>query len=360
MPISAYRLIPYSLPLRQVWRTNRDSVQQRQGWIIELATDSGLKGHGDCAPLPAAGTETAPAAETCLTSQLPLLQNQSPTDALQRLPSSLQNPAARHALETALLDLVSQSEHLSLRQWLSPTAVDEIAVNGSGGALDEQVFTRADDLLSLDFQSIKLKVGLYAVDQEIHQLKQLSAQLPAAIRLRLDANGAWSMTQAREFLRNLSGLPIESLEEPLKEPRLDNLRELQNMTEVSLALDESLSRLALEELLEQPPVRRLIIKPCVLGGLLPAKRLADLARQADLETVVTSTLESAVGIQAAAQLAMAINPLDQPLAHGLATSAWFANDVAEPPTIAHGRLWLANIAGLGIQLKPGFTHHQPG
>ncbi len=307
--------------------------------------------------MPAAGTESAPAAETWLSNQLPGLLNRTPHEALDSLPTAPENPAGHHALETALLDLISQAEQLSLRQWLSPTDRNEIAVNGSGGVLNEQAFERSTELLQQGFKIIKFKVGLNGVAQEIALLQQLAARLPADIRLRLDANGAWNMAEAREFIHQLAQLPIESLEEPLSEPSSDSLHELQNMTEVTLALDESLCRFSLEELLEQPPVRRLIIKPCVLGGLLAAKEVADRVRQAGLETVVTSTLESAVGIQAAAQLAMAIDQPSRPLAHGLATSDWFTNDVAEPPRISNGRLWLAESAGLGVQLKSDFINN---
>ncbi len=60
MHIASGRLIPYSLPLRHAWRTNRGTLRQRDGWIVQLTTDTGLLGHGDCAPLPEAGTETLP------------------------------------------------------------------------------------------------------------------------------------------------------------------------------------------------------------------------------------------------------------------------------------------------------------
>ena len=130
MIIDRCRLRAYALPLRHVWQTNRGTIRQRAGWIVELCTDNGLQGCGDCAPLPAAGTETQLQAETWLTERLAQLKNLSPIDALERLPQPAGTPAARHALETALLDLISQAENLSLREWLSPTAVDEIAVNG--------------------------------------------------------------------------------------------------------------------------------------------------------------------------------------------------------------------------------------
>lgn len=353
MRIQSCQLIPYRLPFKLAWRTSRGALNIRNGWIIELTTDCGSKGYGDCAPLPSAGTETASAAKTRLTRQLPSLQNTAPIDALESLLLQPEHPAARHALETALLDLISQAENLSLRQWLSPTAGDKVEVNGACGILDEQVFGRATHLLKQGFKVLKLKVGLANVEQELGLLKRLAAQLPADTRLRLDANGAWNRQQAQEFLLGSSELPIESLEEPLAEPHSSWLVELQSMTQISLALDESLPRFSLDKLLEQPPVKRLILKPTVLGGLLAAKKLAELAVQTGLETLVTSTLESSVGIQAAAQLATALTqPGGKRVAHGLATSDWFTTDVAEAPSISNGWLRLPDISGLGVR----FTH----
>ncbi|MDJ0805375.1 MAG: o-succinylbenzoate synthase [Gammaproteobacteria bacterium] len=359
MRINASRLLNYRLPLNQVWRTNRGELRERSGWIVELATDSGLLGLGDCAPLPDAGTETASAANTWLARQLPRLRNCSPTEALQRLPSDNRAPAAHHALETALLDLLSQAGHVSLRRWLSPSAIDEISVNGAAGGLDEQLFERVEALLAQGYETVKLKVGVFDVPLEIDRLQRLAARLPTNIRLRLDANGAWNLASAQEFLRRISGLPIESLEEPLRAPHLDDLYELQRSTEIPLALDESIARLSRDRLIEHPPVRRLIIKPSVLGGLLPAKRLADSAAQAGMESIVTSTLESSVGVRAAAQLAMAIDPPSSPQAHGLATAEWFSYDLAEPIATQQGRLRLSDLDGLGARLLPAFLELHP-
>ncbi|MEN8166113.1 MAG: o-succinylbenzoate synthase [Pseudomonadota bacterium] len=351
MIIQACRLLPYRLPFRQAWQTHRGVLRERGGWILELTTDDGRRGYGDCAPLLAAGSETAAAAQRWLTRRLPALQDQSPDELIKGLPLPTKTPAARHALETALLDLISQSEGLSLRRWLSPRAVDRIAVNGSAGVLEQNAAERCGKLLEQGFTTLKLKVGLARVTQELRWLEQLCGQLPAHISLRLDANGAWSLAQAQEFLRNLPETVIESLEEPLAEPLPERLAMLQGMTRTNLALDESLAGIPLEQLLEQPPVRRLVLKPTVLGGLQPSMDLARRAVKAGLEVLVTSTLESAVGIHAAAQLAAALDPADGPLAHGLATSDWFVEDVAHALEINNGQLLLPDVPGLGIRMN---------
>jgi o-succinylbenzoate synthase len=354
MHIHTSRLLPYRLPFRQAWRTSRGILTQRRGWIIELTTNDGRQGYGECAPLPVAGTESADRAHAWLLQHLPAMQYQTVEEAAGSLPALTDAPAARHALETALLDLLSQAAGVSLRRWLSPKAVDRLAVNGSAGPLDEQAPRRCAQLIDQGFSVLKLKVGLVEVGRELRWLEQLCRQLPEQISLRLDANGAWSMTDAQRFLEGIEELAIESLEEPLAQPDLEQLRALQGMTRIALALDESLPGFPPERLWQEPPVRRLILKPTVLGGVRPALALAEQAAQAGMESLVTSTLESALGVQAAAQLAAALPPAERHLAQGLATSEWFKQDLAEGLAVTNGQLSLPAAPGLGIRLKSEF------
>jgi L-alanine-DL-glutamate epimerase-like enolase superfamily enzyme len=64
-----------------------------------------------------------------------------------------------------------------------------------------------------------------------------------------------------------------------------------------------------------------------------------------MQCVVTSSIDSACGVLAAAHLAAA---LDNGLAHGLATSSWLTADTGTPPTITNGRLALPDTPGLGF------------
>ena len=79
------------------------------------------------------------------------------------------------------------------------------------------------------------------------------------------------------------------------------------------------------------------------------RELAEQARQAGMDCVVTSVLESAAGIWAASQLAAAIDPWFPGLAHGLATSPWLDQNTGEPPVIIDGKIVLPTTAGSGFQ-----------
>ena len=112
----------------------------------------------------------------------------------------------------------------------------------------------------------------------------------------------------------------------------------------------------MEKLLKCQAVHRLIIKPTACGGLLASLDLAKRAEFHDIEVVLTSTIESAVGLQAAAQVAAVISSTGNALAHGLATSEWLLENVAPAPDIIDGKLYLADIHGLGISPYKGNTH----
>ena len=347
MRLAGFTLTPFRLPLRAPWRNSRGTHRERRGWLITLNTREGLTGHGECAPLPAAGTETPPQARHWLQRRLACLPGRGVEETLAGLPPADGCPAARCALETALLDLLSQAAGQPLRRWLEPDAGDRVRLNAALGAAGGELAVMARGALGEGFKTLKIKVGTAPPARELGRIRDLVRALPAGIRLRLDANRAWTAGQAERFVEGLASLPVESLEEPLATPEPGTLARLQALARFDIALDESLSDQDLERLLADPPIRRIVLKPPARGGLLPALELARRARAASLTCIVTSCLDAAVGIWAAAQLAAAVDlPAGQ--AHGLATSGWFRQDIGAPPPPGRGQFILPERPGLGF------------
>jgi len=350
MPIHDWRLIPYQLPLRHEWQSTQGYFKERSGWLICLADTSDLTGYGDCAPLPQAGTEPPDFAENWLQEHLRPLRREDAKTSLEKLPPpGYVPPAAYCGLETALLDLSAKQAGIPLARHLNPAAATSIPVNANIGPLATDTSQRAHIAIAQGFHILKLKVGLTNVAEDLRQLHSLAEGLPPHCQLRLDANLAWSAENAHRFITGIKGLPIESLEEPLQEPNPKILSELQHECDCSLALDESLEYLALDRLLQEKPVRRLILKPMVRGGLRACLDIAKQAHDADMEIVVTSTVDSAAGVWAATQLAAAISDESTSLAHGLASAAWLSEDLGKAPTVIDGRIQLPTTPGLGFE-----------
>ncbi len=299
--LEAIGIRPYALPLRQPWTSAHGTRTVRRGWLLQVQA-AGMRGYGDCAPLPEAGTEAEAVAEVALRLWQSRLPGQSlaalldpcrqspygeaggvslkapspqpsptggegvrePADtppgalsgakvgaqsvALAGTPSGIGlTPAADFALESALADLAARLAGVTLRRWLAPEASDRVPVNATLGTLRDQTPARIAAACQSGYRVLKLKVGLDAPETEIALLRKLASHLPDGARLRLDANGAWDYDQAARLIDQLNDLPMESLEEPLKSlevplrvPDWQALRRLQAQARFALALDESL------------------------------------------------------------------------------------------------------------------------
>ncbi len=336
---------PYRLPLRRCWRSSHGGFSERRGWLVSVES-GGTRGYGDCAPLPAAGTETTEAAADTLLAWRHRMVGRTLEAALSALDqSSPATPAARFALESALLDLASRQARQPLRRLLDANATDTLPVNIMLGALEGLSTPEIEMACSEGFSVLKLKVGAGDPAAEIECLTALSESLPPGVSLRLDANGAWSPAEATRFIEALYGLPIESIEEPLRQPLPADLTRLQMLAPFPLALDESLYRTGTGIDPASVPVRRLVLKPAVVGGLRRTLALASRAQAAGVEVVITSLVESAAGLWPTAQLAAAIA---SPIPHGLATGRWLAEDLGTAPKAQNGRLALGERPGSGF------------
>lgn len=355
MRITAARLHRFSLPLRQEWRSAGGAIVRRGGWLLRLETDVGEIGYGECAPLPSHGTESDDAALAALQAWQLALPGQEAGTALEALaePASFATPAARSAVEGALLDLLARSAGRSLVYCIRQCqCADTIAVNAMLGDIDH---VTPDDIASACAQGygvLKLKLGTgdpQALPPISQTLRTLCQSLAPGATLRLDANRAWSAEDARSILDKLHDLPIDAIEEPLRNPDAYILAALQSSVPFPLALDESLREFPPDVLFDRPPVRRLILKLAPLGGFLPALTLAQRAAAAGLSCVVTTGVDSACGTHAALHLSAA---LGNGLAHGLDTSRWLAEDTGQPPLVTGGMMQLPAQPGSGFTPHP--------
>ena len=150
-------------------------------------------------------------------------------------------------------------------------------------------------------------------------------------RVRVDANGGWSTDQARRMLAGLARFDLEYAEQPCK--TLDELAALRRQVQVPLAADESIRRA------EDPMKVRaagaadiVVLKAQPLGGVRSALQIAEAC---GLPVVVSSAVDTSVGLAAGVALAAALPEL--PYACGLATVSLLAGDVTANP--------LAEVAG---------------
>ena len=149
-------------------------------------------------------------------------------------------------------------------------------------------------------------------------------------RVRVDANGGWSVDQAERILSKLSVFNLEYAEQPCA--TLDELAELRRLVDVPIAADESIRR-------AEDPLRVraagaadiVVLKAQPLGGVRAA---LEIAESCGLPVVVSSAVDTSVGLAAGVALAAALPEL--PYACGLATMSLLAGDVTAEPLSERG------------------------
>ncbi|WP_433018043.1 o-succinylbenzoate synthase [Kribbella sp. CA-294648] len=146
-------------------------------------------------------------------------------------------------------------------------------------------------------------------------------------QVRIDANGAWSVEEALRALKELSRFDLEYVEQPCA--AVEDLAAVRRRTDVLVAADESIRRAEdplLVKKLEAADIAVLKVQP--IGGV---RACLDIAEQIGLPVVVSSALETSIGIAAGVALAAALPEL--PYACGLATVSMFTAEVVDEPLL---------------------------
>jgi o-succinylbenzoate synthase len=180
--------------------------------------------------------------------------------------------------------------------------------------------------------TVKVKVAQQGQDlsDDVARVAQVRALIGPAGRIRVDANGAWSVDDAARAIAALARYDLEYAEQPCAS--LDELGSLRRTlagrgVDVLVAADESIRK-------AEDPLRVaaagsadvVVVKVAPLGGVA---RALEVAQACGLPAVVSSALDTSIGIAAGVALAAALPRL--PFACGLGTVGLFTADVATQP-----------------------------
>jgi o-succinylbenzoate synthase len=358
MRITEASIQPLRLEMVHPLKTARGTYTAREGFVVRLTDEAGRVGQGEAMPLREFGTESASECEQALKEHLSNLRGHATPLRLPPLPLGegwgeglpANTPAARHALEQALLDLQSQRQGLPLSQLLCAEARDELQVNALLGAqTPEALAEEARRAVADGFTTLKIKVAGRPIKEDAARLSAVREAVGPDIRLRVDANGGWRESEAKLALEALSDHRLELCEQPVAAEDAEALLRLCAQAPCPLAADEALAfPEVLQRLLNHPrTVDILVLKPMVLGGLLPALSLAREAARRGLDAYVTSSLDGVIARAGAAHLAAAL-PSGR-YASGLGVGHLFKDEPGNHPfRPVRGRIVLPRKPGLGV------------
>jgi o-succinylbenzoate synthase len=179
-------------------------------------------------------------------------------------------------------------------------------------------------------RTVKVKVAGRHLAEDVELVEAVRAAIGPEGRIRLDANGDWTLDEAERAAHAMSRMDLEYLEQPCATvEELAELRDRIHHLGIPIAADESVRKA------DDPlAVARagaadiLVLKAAPLGGVHAALHIAE---QAGLPVVVSSALDTSVGLAMGLQLAAALPELDYDC--GLATASLLAADVADAPLL---------------------------
>ena len=208
----------------------------------------------------------------------------------------------------------------------------EVAVNGTIPALNNEVELEKIVNSYPGATTFKVKVGSNA-HEDIARINTIRSLRPGA-KIRIDANGLLSVDQAVSLLQLVG--EIEYIEQPCA--TLEELRELKKRIDVKIVGDEVLRKAKDPFAVDLAgAIDYLMLKVQPLGGITRAHRLAEHHK---LPVVVSSALESAVGINYGLILAASFE--DMTFDCGLGTGSLLAKNVAELP-IVDGKIHISDV-----------------
>ncbi|MDY2947521.1 MAG: o-succinylbenzoate synthase [Mannheimia varigena] len=278
------QLYRYRLPIQTGVVLRKQTLTERDGLIVKLQQNE-QTGWGEIAPLPTFSEESLEQAEHQAKAWLKAWQIGQETELDSLFPS------VAFGLSCALAEL--------------------------NGELGEQGNYQSAVLCYGDFEKFqptvrlgKLKIGVDP-ESEGEQANLLLNTFPN-LELRLDANRLWSLEQAVKFaekIANANKPRIQFIEEPCQTPELS--RQFAEQTNIAMAWDERV-REPNFVVKKEDNLTAIVLKPTLIGSIEKCKNLIEQAHNLGLMTVISSSLESSLGLTQLARLAFQYSPNSTP------------------------------------------------
>lgn len=326
----------YILNFKRPSGTSRGVMTQKETWFLILETEDSI-GIGECGILRSLSFDDRPDYEDKLMWVCENIQL-GPEKLWEKLKEF---PSIQFGVEMAFRSLHSETSFL-----LFPSKFTEgkaaIPINGLVW-MGEEAFMKEQIVQKIEqgFRCIKLKIGAIDFEKELDLLRYIRREFPSEeMEIRVDANGAFSPSEAMEKLNMLSELELHSIEQPVQQGQWELMASLCAKTPIPIALDEELigitSVTKKRDLLQTIKPQYLIFKPSLIGGFRGTAEWQEMAEEEGAGWWITSALESNVGLNAIAQYTFEQN---NPMPQGLGTGGLYTNNFDSPLEVEKGELW---------------------
>ncbi|HDR1022646.1 TPA: o-succinylbenzoate synthase [Pasteurella multocida] len=286
--IRKFQLYKYSIPVDSQLILRNRFLKKRDGILVQVSCDD-EQGWGEIAPLPEFSQETL---EQALEQATVWLKEW--TSASGKLPLEHLYPSVAFGLSCALAEMKGLLIEEGNYQ-VAPLCY------GDPDELYEPLNQMQGEKVA------KIKVGMYEANRDGLIADMLLEAIPD-LNLRLDANRSWTPAKAQMFAKYVKPehrARIQFLEEPCKTPA-ESLQFAEE-TGIAIAWDETVREpdFCVEK---QPHLAAIVIKPTLVGSLQRCVELIEQAHNCGLKAVISSSIESSLGLTQLARIAQQYTP----------------------------------------------------
>lgn len=329
----------FDLPLAHTFTISRESIDVQKTLIVELE-EGGLRGYGEATTNNYYGFtfDNMATALEAVRDELLATTLDDPADLWQTLRSKLDaNPFAQCALDQAAHDLWGKKRGAPVyKLWgLEPRNLPPTNYTIGIDSIDTMV-AKMDEFPNWPVYKIKL-----GTSQDLEIVRALREHTTSPFRV--DANCGWSADETIHNSHDLKELGVEFIEQPLPAEKIGEMERVYRESALPLMADESC--------IVESDVECCVncfhgvnIKLVKCGGLTPARRMIERARELGLRTMVGCMTESSVGISAIAQLLPLLDYVD------MDGALLLAKDIARGVTIKQGICEYPTENGCGVTL----------
>jgi L-alanine-DL-glutamate epimerase-like enolase superfamily enzyme len=326
---------------------SRGTHSKSQNLFVEIIKD-GITAWGESAPGKTEGASNADEVEKELLKLIDTgIGSLSIYEIFQRSKELNIPPCAFAAIDIALWDWKAKKAGLPLNNLLglpipsTPTSLT-IGINPP-----EIIKERVEMLLSNPhIKALKIKLGSpdgIEYDKSIYS-QVLESTKKSNISIRVDANGGWSLDEAKLMMKWLAERKAEYIEQPLVEGEEDKLKYLFKNRPLPIFIDES-CRFSEDVARHYQYVDGVNLKLMKCGGITEALRILNVAKSFNLKTMIGCMSESSISISAGASISGIIDYVDLDSHYNLDP------DPSEGATMIDGITMNDNKPGHGSKLK---------
>jgi L-alanine-DL-glutamate epimerase-like enolase superfamily enzyme len=323
MKIVRTTAVPLDIPMKKAFGIAGGSQELCRNVLVSVELDSGMRGYGEAAPLPAFNGETQEAALGACLKASPFLVGKDPqawrTLAGGLAEQSAHSSSAACALETAIVDALTRALGTSMRAFFggegTRLVTDVTITTGTVAQAAEEARAFAP------FRTLKIKVGgskEHDVELDIARVLAVAHARPDAVLL-LDANGGLCVDDAVRLalaLRSRGVVPA-LFEQPVA-PDMEAMAEVRSKCGLPIALDESITRPEDVFRAHKAGAADAVNVKLMKSGIARALDIVAAARTCGFQTMIGGMVESRLAMGTSASLAaglggFAIVDLDTPM-----------------------------------------------